>query len=94
MTGRAVAVHDRLMFGYGLFLAPDRVGMAFAAEYDFRSLEQTLFLGCMGIMTAQAPLLAEQRGMYAAQSESLIEHLIVASSAQLVPFPLGLQGVG
>jgi hypothetical protein len=45
----------------------------------------------MGIVTAETPLLAEQGRMYTVFGKGLVEHLVVTTPAELVPFSLGLQ---
>jgi len=92
MAGLAVPVPDRLMLCNGFLLASDRIGMAFTAENYHRLFQKPFFLGGMGVMATQASLFSEQGRMYPALGKGLVEHIVVASPAEFIPFSFGLQG--
>ena len=91
MTFTAAPFGNRLMLGDVLLLASHGVIVAFVAQLCHRFAQQSLVFGGMRIMTGQATFLAQQWPMHAILVERLVDHIVMATTAEPDSFGLDLE---
>ena len=83
MTRRTFPFTDRLMLGLSAILAGQGVRMTTPTDIQHRISQQASFLRCVWGMTVDAARFVDQRPVQFILTESLIDHLVVTSLAEL-----------
>ncbi len=94
MAGRAILLLDRRVLDEGFLLAPDRVGVAGAAEPPGRLPEERLPGRGVGAVAVPAADLVQDGPVDAVSGQGLVDHGAMAPPAKLEPRLFRGQGVG